>query len=147
MGHTFLLEEGSWTIKGSWLEHSGMPIVVKGKIIVAWTHESWFTMVTKLVFPGSDRQHISFQYRGHLLRGQRQYNYVLQQSSLGRVEGEGWISPHAIVQRYWVLEDRQRRSGFETLYHINDQTYHLASGMMIGHKLDNIMDAVVERHN
>jgi len=86
-----------------------MPIAVKGKTIVAWGRENWFTMVTKLVFPDSDREDISFQYRGRLDAGERQYTFVLQHSVLGRVEGEGWVTPESIVQRYWVLGDKQRR--------------------------------------
>ncbi len=145
MSHTFLMEEGRWKLEGSWLERNGMPIPVKGKTIIAWTQDNWFTMATKLVFPSSNHEQISFQYRGRLAKGERQYNYVLQQSILGRIEGEGWISPQSIVQRYWVLEDRQRRSGFETLYRINDNTYHLCSGIMAGHYLNSTMDAIIKR--
>ena len=147
MGHTFLMEEGRWKLAGSWLERHGKPITVKGKIIVAWTGNNWFLMVTKLIFPNSDRFSISFQYRGRLTQGERQYNYVLQQSSLGRIEGEGWIAPHSIVQRYWVLEDQQQRGGVETLYQINDNTYHLSSSLMAGHYLSNTMDAILERQS
>ena len=38
-----------------------------------------------------------------------QYTFVLQHSELGRVEGEGWIAPQSIVQRYWVLGDERQR--------------------------------------
>lgn len=145
MGHTFLIEEGRWKLEGSWLEGNGMPIAVKGKTIVAWTENDWFIMVTKLIFPTSERKQISFQYRGRLPRGERRYNYVLQQSTLGRIEGEGWIAPQSIVQRYWVLEDAQKRSGFETLYRIDEHTYHLSSAMMAGHYLNSTMDATLAR--
>lgn len=80
---------GRWNIEGSWLERNQMPILVKGRTIVAWNQEDWFTMVTKLVFPESELPEISFQYRGRLNGEERQYSYVLQQSVLGRVEGEG----------------------------------------------------------
>ncbi len=102
-------------------------------------------MVTKLVFPDSEREDISFQYRGRLDAGERQYTFVLQHSVLGRVEGEGWVAPESIVQRYWVLGDRQRRSGFETRYQIDENTYYLSSSIMAGHYLTSTMEAILER--
>jgi len=94
------MEAGRWTLQGNWLERDGMPILVKGKTLVGWSRDNWYTMVTKLVFPGSEREDISLQYRGRLDAGERQYTFVLQHSLLGRVEGEGWIAPESIVQRY-----------------------------------------------
>lgn len=122
-----------------------MPVTVVGKTLVAWSRDDWFTMVTKLVFPSTDREEISFQYRGRLDIGERQYTFVLQHSLLGRVEGEGWVAPESIVQRYWVLGDRQRRSGFETLYRIDGSKYYLSSGIMAGHYLTSTMEATLER--
>jgi hypothetical protein len=145
VAHTFLLEPGRWTLQGNWLERNEMPIIVKGRTLVAWGKENWFTMVTKLVFPESDREEISFQYKGHLDIGERQYTFVLMHSLLGRVEGEGWVAPESIVQRYWVLGDRQRRTGFETLHQLDDNTYYLSSGIMAGHYLTSTMEATVER--
>ena len=95
------------------IEHNGVPITVKGKTLVSWNRTDWFGMVTKLLFPGGDREEIILQYRGHLNSDERQYTFILQHSELGRVEGEGWIAPQSIVQRYWVLGDeRLRRTGF-----------------------------------
>ncbi|MDB9313537.1 hypothetical protein PN462_10540 [Spirulina sp. CS-785/01] len=147
MAHTFLLEEGRWILQGNWLERDSMPIVVRGKTIIAWGQSNWFTWVTKLVFPDSDRQEIAFQYRGRLEAGERHYNFVLQQSLLGRVEGEGWIAPESIIQRYMVIDDaeRQRRSGFETLYRIDDDTYRLSSGILTGVSLTSTMEATLQR--
>jgi hypothetical protein len=150
VAHTFLVEEGRWILQGNWLERNGIPIPVQGRTIVAWNQENWFTWVTKLIFPGSEREPISFQYRGRLNAGEGQYNFVLQQSLLGRVEGEGLIAPSAIVQRYWVLGDtargdNQARSGFETLYRLNDNTYCLSSGILTGHHLTSAMEATLER--
>ena len=145
MAHTFLLEPGRWTLQGNWLERNGMPIPVKGKTIVDWGRENWFTMVTKLVFPGNEHKDIFFQYRGRLDLGERQYTFVLQHTVLGRVEGEGWVTPESIVLRYWVLGDRQRRSGFETSHRLNDNTYYLSSGIMAGHYLTSTMEATLER--
>ncbi|MBF2026318.1 MAG: hypothetical protein IGS48_06065 [Oscillatoriales cyanobacterium C42_A2020_001] len=145
MAHTFLIQPGRWTMQGHWLERNGMPVSVIGKTLVAWSRDDWFTMVTKLVFPGSDREEISLQYRGRLDLGERQYTFVLQHSLLGRVEGEGWVAQESVVQRYWVLGDRQRRSGFETLYRVDENTYYLSSGIMAGHYLTSTMEATLER--
>lgn len=146
MNHSFLMQPGRWTLEGTWLQRNGMPILVKGKTIVAWNQENWFTMVTKLVFPGGDRDEITFQYRGHLDAGERQYTFVLQHSELGRVEGEGWIAPETIVQRYWVLGDNKlRRTGFETLHQLGHNKYFHSSGIMAGHYLTSTMEATLER--
>lgn len=103
-------------------------------------------MITKLVFPGGDREEIILQYRGHLNSDERQYTFVLQHSELGRVEGEGWIAPQSIVQRYWVLGDeRQRRTGFDTLHRVDDNRYYQSSGIMSGHYLTSTMEATLER--
>lgn len=145
VAHTFLLESGRWTLQGSWLDRDAMPVTVKGKILVAWSRDDWFTMVTKLIFPGTDREEISFQYRGRLNTGDRQYTFVLQHSLLGRVEGEGWVAPESIVQRYWVLGDRQRRTGFETMHQLGNDKYCLSSSIMSGHYLNSTMEAILER--
>ncbi|HLO47982.1 MAG TPA: hypothetical protein VK211_06125 [Kamptonema sp.] len=146
MAHTFLMESGQWVLEGSWIERNGLPITVKGKTLVSWNRTDWFSMVTKLVFPGGDRDEIVLQYRGHLDSDERQYTFVLQHSELGRVEGEGWIAPQSIVQRYWVLGDeRQRRTGFETLHRIDDNRYYHCSGLMAGHYLTSAMEATIER--
>jgi hypothetical protein len=139
------MEAGRWTLQGSWLERDGLPVTVKGKILVAWSRDNWYTMVTKLMFPGTEREEISFQYRGRLNAGERQYTFVLQHSLLGRVEGEGWIAPESIVQRYWVLGDRQRRTGFEALHQLDNNKYRLSSSVMAGHYLTSTMEASVER--
>ncbi|NDJ19024.1 hypothetical protein [Myxacorys almedinensis] len=145
MNHTFLMESGRWTLQGNWLERDGTPILVKGKILIAWSRDDWFTMVTKLTFPADEHEEISFQYRGRLDAGDRRYTFVLQHSLLGRVEGEGWIAPESIVQRYWALGDRQRRSGFETLYRLNEKKYYLSSSVLSGHYLTNTVEATLER--
>jgi hypothetical protein len=143
--HSFLLEPGRWTIQGSWLERNAMPINVKGMTLVAWNRDNWFTMATKLIFPGSDRAEIALQYKGRLDDGERHYSFLLQHNQLGQIEGEGWIGPESIVQRYWVLSDRQRCSGFETLRRIDNDTYHLTSGILGGHFLSTTMEASLER--
>jgi hypothetical protein len=142
--HTFLLEAGRWHIEGYWFERNQLPQPLKGRSIIAWQQEDWFTMVTKLVFPDSDREEISFQNRGRLNAEERQYTYVLQHSQLGRVEGEGWVLETSIIQRYWVLGDRQRRSGFETFHRLSEHRYHLASGILAGHYLTSTLEATFE---
>jgi len=142
--HSFLLEPGRWTLQGNWLERDTLPISVKGKILIAWSRDDWFTMVMKLIFPESDRPEIALQYRGRLTSTERQYTFVLQHSLLGRVEGEGWVAPESIVQRYWALGDRQRRTGFETLYRLDQGCYHLSSGIMAGHYLTSAMEATLK---
>ena len=145
MSHTFLLEPGKWMLQGNWLDQDALPVTVKGKILVAWSRNDWFTMITKLIFPQSDRAEISWQYRGRLNTDNRQYTFVLQHSLLGRVEGEGWVAPESIVQRYWVLSDRQRRTGFETLHQLSADRYCLSSSLMAGHHLMSLMEATIER--
>jgi len=147
VGHTFLLEPGRWTMQGSWLERHQMPISFKGMTLVAWNRDSWFSMVTKLIFTSSDRTEISCQYKGRLDDGERQYTFLLQHNLLGQIEGEGWICPDTIVQRYWVLGDRQRRSGFETLHRISENSYYLTSGILSGHFLTSTMEASLERQS
>lgn len=146
MAHTFLLESGQWTFDGNWLEKNGMIFAVKGRTIVAWNRTDWFTMVTKLVFPSQDREDIILQYRGHLDNDERRFTFVLQHSELGKVEGEGWIGPATIIQRYWVLgDDNQRRSGFESLHQINDDRYYLSGGTLIGQCLSAALEGTLER--
>jgi hypothetical protein len=139
------MESGRWTLQGNWLDRDGMPTGVKGQILVAWNQDDWFTMVTKLIFPGSDRSEIISQYRGRMNPGDRQYTFVLQHSILGRVEGEGWVAPESIVQRFWVLGDRQRRTGFETMHQLDANHYYWSSSIMAGHNLASTMEATVER--
>jgi len=143
--HTFLLEAGTWNLQGTWLDKESMPVPVKGRIIIQWGRDGWFNMVTRLVFVDSDREKIEFQYRGRFDTGNQRYTYVLQHTELGRVEGEGWIAPESIIQRYWALGDRQRRSGFETLYRVADDRYHFSSGIMAGHYLTSALEAIIER--
>ncbi|MGB0563983.1 MAG: hypothetical protein ACPGVO_19615 [Spirulinaceae cyanobacterium] len=149
MAHTFLIEEGRWTFEGNWLERDKLPLAIKGRTLVAWSQENWFTWVTKLEFPDAERSSISLQYRGRLDLGARQYNFVLQHSELGRIEGEGWVGPAAIVQHYHVLSDddrpNQRQQGFESLYRLDADTYTLSSGIFVGPSLISTMEAQLKR--
>ena len=144
MTHTFLLEPGRWKLEGSWLERDKMPIPIKGRLLIAWSQDNWFSLVSKLIFPDGEKEDISFQYRGRLGTGKREYTFVLQQSILGQIEGEGWIGADTIIQRHWVLTD-SRRGGFETFYRINNNSYHLASCILNRHYLISTMEAILER--
>ena len=125
------------------MERDRLPTPVKGKILVAWSRDDWFTMVMKLMLPDTEPAEMALQYRGRLTGDDRQYTFVLQHSLLGRVEGEGWVAPDSIIQRYWALGDRQRRTGFETLYRLDNERYHLSSGIMTGHYLTSAMEATL----
>jgi hypothetical protein len=142
--HSFLVEPGRWTLQGSWIERDRLPVSIKGKILIAWSRDDWFTMVMKLLLPDTQPDEISLQYRGRLATDDVQYTFVLQHSLLGRVEGEGWVAPDTIIQRYWALGDRQRRTGFETLYRLDYDRYHLSSGIMTGHYLTSAMEATLQ---
>jgi hypothetical protein len=146
VNHTFLMEPGTWMLQGNWLERNDLSIPVKGKILVSWNRDAWFTMAMRLIFPGSEEHApIDFQFRGRFDQGDRRYTFVLQHTELGRVEGEGWIAPESIIQRYWALGDKQRRTGFETLHRLADDKYLWSSGIMSGHYLSSAMEATIER--
>lgn len=147
MAHSFLLEPGRWTLQGSWLTRDSLPEPIKGKILVAWKQADCFMMATKLSFPDSEsaKEDIVLQSRGRVTSRERQYTFVLQHSQLGKVEGEGWIAPESIVQRYWGVNDKQRRTGFETLRQISPDRYHFSGGVMSGHYLISTMEAELVR--
>jgi hypothetical protein len=113
-------------------------------MLIAWSKDQWFRIASKLIFPEGEREEVSCRYRGRLGNEEREYSFVLQQSDLGQIEGEGWIGTDTIVQRYWVLADR-RRSGFETFYRLNHHSYHLTSGTLNGHYLASTIEAILER--
>jgi hypothetical protein len=143
--HTFLLEPGRWILEGTWLQRDQLPIPVRGKILIGWSRDDWFTMVMKLLLPQGDPLEMALQYRGRLTPGDYQYTFMLQHSFLGRGEGEGWLAPDSIIQRYWTLGDRERRTGFETLYRLTEERYHFCSGVMAGHYLTSTMEATLSR--
>ncbi|MEL6490371.1 MAG: hypothetical protein AAFV85_22920 [Cyanobacteria bacterium J06634_6] len=147
MDHSFLLEPGKWKLQGSWLTREALPTPVKGKLLVAWKQADCFVMATKLSFPEDDHDDIVLQARGRMTSHERQYTFVLQHSALGQVEGEGWIAPESIVQRYWGINDKQRRTAFETLRRISADRYHFSSGVMSGHYLTSTMEAELVRQS
>ena len=124
-----------------------MPIGVKGKTLVGWSKDNfWFTMVTKLTFPNSDREELTMAYKGRIDSDDRRFTFVLDHSDLGKIEGEGIIGPDSITQRYWVMGDKRMRTGFQTLYRRDNNVYSLASAIIAGQNLESTMEAILTRH-
>lgn len=146
MTHSFLLEPGNWIIKGTWLDKKQIPTPFKGAMIITWDQPNWFLMKTKVVFSQGDRPDLTFEYKGFLPAHKSQYAYVLKRSDFEKIEGEGWLGTESIIQRYWILGDNHRRNGFESYVYIDNNTYHLTSGMMAGNHLINTMEGILERH-
>ncbi|MEM8501787.1 MAG: hypothetical protein AAF716_01375 [Cyanobacteria bacterium P01_D01_bin.1] len=152
MSHSFLLEPGRWKLQGTWLTRETLPIPVKGKILVAWKQADCFMVATKISFLETDfleapPADIVVQSRGRITIRDRQYTFVMQHSELGQAEGEGWIAPESIVQRYWATSDKQRRTGFETLRQIGPDRYYFSTGVMSGHYLSSTMEAELIRQS
>ena len=147
MSHSFLLEPGKWKLQGNWLTRETLPTPVKGKLLVVWKQDNCFQIVTKLSFPENGQKDIVIKSRGRMTDHERQYTFVLQHSLLGKVEGEGWIAPESIIQRYWGLSDKQRRTGFETLRQTSPDQYHFSGGIMAGHYLTSTLEAELIRQN
>ena len=147
MSHTFLVQPGKWTLEGNWVERDSMPIGFKGRTLVGWSRDNfWFTMGTKLTFPNSDREELTMAYKGRIDSDERRFTYVVDDSFLGKVEGEGIIGPDSITQRYWVIGDKKVRTGFQTLYRRDSNIYSLVSGIISGKNLESTMEAVLTRH-
>ena len=147
MSHSFLLEPGKWKLQGSWLTREGFPTAVRGRLLVVWKQANCFQIITKLTFPESDQTDIVIQLRGRMTDRERQYTFVLQHNLLGQGEGEGWIAPESIIQRYWGLSDKQHRTGFETLRQISPHQYHFPGGIMAGHYLTSTIEAELTRQS
>lgn len=144
MTHRFLLEPGSWSCNGYWLEKNQTPSQLQGITAVTWKQDNWFTIISRL-FVGSSQSEIALKYKGRLDADGKSYTYVLQHSLWGRVEGEGWIGPHAIVQNYWLVGATERHTGFDTFLCLNEQTYHLSSGLLAGYQLKNTIEITLKR--
>ena len=147
MSHSFLLEPGKWKLQGSWLTRETLPTAVRGRLLVAWKQSNCFQIITKLTFPESSQTDIVIKLRGRMTDRERQYTFVLQHNLLGQVEGEGWIAPESIIQRYWALSDKQRRTGFETLRQVSPYQYHFSGGIMAGHYLTSTLEAELTRQS
>jgi len=145
--HSFLVETGLWRVDGNWLERNQDPLIIQGSIDIRWSEQNWFTMNLELSFPGTDREDLISKYRGHFHEEAYQYTYVLKQNLLGKIEGEGWVALDSIVQRYWVIGDRQRRGGFETFYRTSPSSYHLSGAIFAGPFITSTIEAKLERQN
>lgn len=146
MAHTFLVQPGKWTLEGNWIERDSMSIQVNGRTLVGWSRDNyWFTMVTKLTFPNSDREELTMAYKGRIDSDERRFTYVVDDSFLGKVEGEGIIGLDSITQRYWVIGDKKVRTGFQTLYRRDNNIYSLVGGIIAGQNLESTMEAVLTR--
>jgi hypothetical protein len=87
------------------------------------------------------------QYKGHTtLETQQQYTFVLQHSQYGQTEGEGWLMPDSIVQRFWILGDHEQRIGLERFYRISEDHYAWSSSVMTGHSLISTVEASLKRY-
>ncbi len=147
MSHTFLVQPGKWSLEGNWIERDSMPIGVKGKTLVGWSKDNfWFTMVTKLTFPNSDRPELTMAYKGRIDSDDRRFTFVVDHSELGKIEGEGMIGPDAIIQRYWVMGDKKMRTGFQSLYRRDQNAYSITSAIISGQNLESTMEAILTRH-
>lgn len=145
MSHTFLLEPGRWKLVGTWTEGKSEQSLVKGKTLITWTQDGWFTMATKFSFPESPLPELLLTYKGRLDPDERRFSFIMQHSAMGKVEGEGWVAPDSIIQRYWVMDDKHLRTGFQTVYRQNDDCYHLCGLVLSGSKYLSSMEAVLTR--
>ncbi len=155
MTHTFLLEPTKWTLSGFWCERDLAPFPVQGTVNIFWHQPDWFTWVTQLTLPDLENlpqknrffssTELILNYQGYLGSQQNQYTFVLKHNCLGNLEGSGWLTPHAITQRYWVLNDRKRRQGFETLDQQSENVYRLCSFLTQGHQMIIALEATLTR--
>jgi len=145
MDHTFLLEPGRWKLEGTYIERKAEPTPVKGRSLITWTKDGWFTMATKLIFPESQLPELTLTYKGRLDPDERRFSFILQHSDMGKIEGEGWVAPESIIQRYWVMDDKQLRTGFQTAYKQSDDCYHLCNAVIAGSSFVSNMEAVLTR--
>jgi hypothetical protein len=131
-------------LEGNWIEKDGSTFEVKGKTLITWKDE-WFTMATKLLFEESRRVDTTITYKGRLDPDEKKFSFVMQHNVMSKIEGEGWITPQAIIERYWVMDDKQMRTGFQTIYRRDDDCYHLCSAVTAGSSLISSMDALLTR--
>lgn len=154
MTHTFLLKPGQWTLNGFWCENHLDPVPIGGTVSIAWNQSCWFSYTQRLTLPDRQQKNmvknnyfssseLSLNYRGYLGFQQNQYTFVLNHNQLGNLEGNGWITPTSIIQRYWVLNDRKRRQGFETFYQKQPDTYHFCSCLTQGHQMVITLEATL----
>jgi len=145
VNHTFLVDAGRWLLNGYWLEPPQEAIAISGKILVSYGQDDWFSMAAKVTFAEQAKPDLILQSRGKLELDEMMFTYVLQHSLLGRLEGEGWITPHSIVQQFILLGDASRCTGFEHYWQVDANHYTLLSGIYRSHKLKQLLEATLER--
>ena len=147
MQHTFLLEPGRWLLKGHLISAGDLPLSFTGQGIVRWDDSSWFHAILRMVFAEEEtpRSPLILEYRGRVPDRSSHYSFGLNHGDLGRVEGEGWVTPATLIHRYWVLGDAQKRLGYESFFRADERRYCLSSGVMSGLKLVSSIEAVLER--
>ncbi len=145
MSHTFLLESGRWKLEGTFIDRKSGATPVKGRTLVTWTKDDWYTMATKLSFPECDLPELTLTYKGRLDPDERRFSFILQHSAMGKIEGEGWVAPESIIQRYWVMDDKQLRTGFQTAYKQDDDRYYMCNAVVAGTSFVSNMEAVLTR--
>ncbi len=147
MHHTFLLEPGRWLLTGHLIDAGREPLPFTGQGLVKWDSSYWFHAILRMAFSqqDSDRPPLLLEYRGRVPDGSSTYSFGLQHGDLGRVEGEGWVTPATLTHRYWVLGDSQKRLGYESFFCVDDSHYCFSSGVMAGLKLMSSLEATLER--
>jgi hypothetical protein len=146
VAHTLLLQPGRWKSSGIWQEGNNPPLSLTGKTVVAWSVDNWFTMITKLILDNHE-QDITWQYRGYLEPNASRYTFILTHSQMGKIEGEGWVGQESIIQRYWVLDDQQKRIGFEAFHRIDDNNYRLSHSSVCANRLNGLMELNFSRQS
>lgn len=127
------------------MEADGSTVAFQGRTMVSWSEDAWFAMVTKLIFADSQPGELLWRYRGRLADTGHCYTFMLEHSSVGKMEGEGRIGEQTVVQRSWALNNAQQRSAFETFTCIDANTYHLAHTTMVGQRLGAVAEATLRR--
>jgi len=145
--HRFLLQSGTWDIKGHFLAKNQSPSVFQGIMDITWKEGNWFKIASELSFDDQTQPKILSKLRGHLDIERKSYTYVLQHSLLGNIEGEGWIGSQSIVQYYWIVAGNQHRTGFDTFSRLSEDTYALTSVVLERHNLNSTMEAILKHLN
>ncbi len=115
----------------------------RGNANVRWDQSDWFTSL--LTLESKSGGSLNLEYRGRVPVAAERYTFVLQHSELGRVEGEGWVTPQAIMQRFWVLNDPQKRTGVESFVQATPDRYCYACGVVSGLRLVSSIEGIFER--
>lgn len=143
--HTFLLEAGRWLLKGHQWSLDGEPVPFSGQALVKRAADDWFHAIMRMGFAeDTNRPPLLLEYRGRLSDDGPNYTYVLQHGQLGRIEGEGLVTPATLLHRYWLLGSK-KQSGFESFFQVDGDRYCYTSGLMEGLRIITSLEATLER--